>query len=223
MSRVAMVAVVLFALIGGFSATMLFGAGKADAAEGRIATVNIVELLQDQLATQKYSDEREANRANSVAELQQMEEEMRRINGELQLLTAADQARGQRLYADLQQRQQVYRDVANRRTAEFQALSGRQAAAVYADIHRAASELAKDSGYSHVFVSRPGADIEETESLSAVIQGLLSRPAIMFPQGDDLTDRVRERLSIPRRPTEPAPDATPAGQGEGDEPDADQP
>ncbi len=215
-SRLAVVMVAAAALGVG----LLAGAGKGRAETTKIATVDVVELLQDMLQTPQYAGPRDANRNTSVAELAEMEDEMRRIDTELRMLTPADQARGQRLYSDLQQRQANYRDAAQRRSAEFQALSGQQAAEVYAKIHEAATAVAMAAGYTHVLASRDGAAIEDTDSLPAVIQGLLARPAMLFPAADDLTGKVRERLAIP---VSQAPGQSEPGAAEGNEGQPDQP
>lgn len=189
------------------------GAGAGRANESRIATVDVIEILQEMLRTSEYNDPREQTRQTSEEILKAMENEIRRLQGELQLVTPEERTRGQMLYNDLQQKQQQYRQVADQRVREFQALSGEQASAAYAKIYEAAVRIAKEAGYTHVIATRASATLDEKDTIAMVTQGILARPALLYPEADDLTGRVREALDY-EVPAEPTVEPTEPGAAE---------
>lgn len=191
------------------------GAGSGRANESRIATFDVIQILQEMLKTPEYFDPREELRANSEQELKNLQTAILRIRGELQLVTPEERAtRGQQLYNEMQQKQQEYEQVANQRLAEFQAYSGNQAAAAYEKIYNTAVGIAEKDGYTHVLATRAGAAMDEKESIATVTQGILARPALLYPAADDLTARVREALGY-EVPVE-EPDAVEGGAEEAD-------
>lgn len=197
---------------------MVTGAGSGRANESRLATVDVITLLQEMLRTPEYFDPREESKTRSEGELKQLENEVRRLDGELRLVTPEERARGQQLYNDLQAKQRQYQQLAEQRVREFQSLSGEQAAEAYARIHAAATRVGMREGYTHVLMSRPGAALEETDTITMVTQGILARPVLMFPEADDLTDRVRQELGYEVVPADSSDDggADPADSGSGE-------
>ncbi|GAB4384005.1 MAG: hypothetical protein Kow0022_05310 [Phycisphaerales bacterium] len=190
------------------------GAGTGRANESRIATVDVIQILQEMLRTPEYFDPREELRARSEQELKDLQNGILRIRGELQLVTPEERAtRGQQLYNEMQQKQQEYERTANQRLAEFQAYSGDQAASAYEKIYKTAVSIAEKEGYTHVLATRAGAAMDERESIATVTQGILARPVLMYPPADDLTARVREALGyeVPTdRPEAAEEDAQPS-------------
>lgn len=198
------------------------GAGTGRANESRIATVDVIQILQEMLRTPEYFDPREELRAHSEEELKNMQNGILRLRGELQLVTPEERAtRGQQLFNEMQQKQQEYERAANQRLAEFQAYSGNQAAAAYEKIFRTAVSIAEKEGYTHVLATRAGAAMDEKESIATVTQGILARPVLMYPAADDLTARVREALGYevptdrPAAAEEEAQPGEPAPAGDG--------
>lgn len=213
MSRFARAMVAGLCLAGAVGATLLAaGAGSGRANESRIATVDVIEILQEMLRTDTYEQPREQMRIASEQELKVLETDIRRLQGELQLITPDERTRGQLMYNDLQQKQNQYRLLADQRVREFQALSGEQAAAAYAQIYEAAVALATEAGYTHVLATRAGGVLDENETIAMVTQGILARPALMYPQGDDVTDRVRQKLGYEVPAHEPAQSQPAPGQ-----------
>lgn len=188
------------------------GAGVGRANESRIATVDVIEILQEMLRTDEYEQPREQMRIASEGELKTLENEIRRIQAELQLVTPEERTRGQLMYNDMQQKQNQYRQLADQRVREFQALSGEQAAAAYAQIYQAAVAMATEAGYTHVIATRAGSTLDENETIAMVTQGILARPALLYPAGDDLTDRVRQKLGYEVPPDEPVQSEPGAGE-----------
>ncbi|KAA0216441.1 MAG: OmpH family outer membrane protein [Leptolyngbya sp. PLA3] len=200
--------------ISGVVGAMLLvaGAGAGRANESRIATVDVIEILQEMLRTETYESPREQMRLASEQELKTLETDIRRLQGELQLIPPEERARGQLMYNELQQKQNQYRQLADQRVREFQALSGEQAAGAYRQIYETAVALGTEAGYTHVLVTQAGAVLDEKETIAMVTQGILARPALLYPKADDLTDRVREKLGYQVPPDEPAQSEPEEGQ-----------
>ena len=201
------------------------GAGNGRyAAEQRTASVDIVGMLQEMLRTPDYAEPREAVREASIAELATMEDNLRRMSQELQLIPPTEQARGQALYGQLQQAQQQYQEASRIKSEEYLAFSGEQAAEVYTIIYAAVDAVAEREGYTHVFATRPGGVLDDTNNLNAVTQGMLARPLVRFPAEDDLTDKVRAEIGYEVPVDEPEAAEGDAGEtGEPDGDDGDQP
>ncbi len=171
------------------------GAGNRSVqADAPSATVDAFKLLQELLQTTEYAEPRDTAREAALAELAAVEADIQRMSQELQLIPQTEQARGQALYQQLQQRQQAYQGMSQQKSAEFMEFSGEQAAAVYKRIHEAVDIVAEREGYGMVFSTQAGGDLEITNSLNAVTQGIMSRPLMRFAMEHDLTDRVREEL-----------------------------
>jgi len=189
-----------------FGALALVTGAGTGRAESKSATVDTFGLLQEMLTTTEYAEPREAMRTAAVAELEALQGEIQRMDQELRLIPQTDQARGQALYQRLQQANQQYQQLSQQKQMEFMQISGTQAADAYAKIHAAANAVAEREGYTQVFSSRAGSEIDDINSLNSVTQGILSRPMLRFPAEDDLTDKVRAEIgyTLPEAPAEPA-------------------
>lgn len=221
MPRIARALIVGLCMTGAVGATLLAtGAGAGRANESRIATVDVIEILQEMLRTDSYEQPREQMRVQSEEELKTLENEIRRLQGELQLIPPEERTRGQMMYNDLQQKQNQYRQLADQRVREFQSLSGEQAANAYAQIYETAVALATEGGYTHVLATRAGGVLDEQETIAMVTQGILARPALLYPPADDLTQRVRDKLGYELPAAEPVqsePGSAEPGAGTGSE------
>lgn len=216
--------VVLVGVLAFAALALATGAGMSRIqADAPPATVDVFKILQELLQTPEYADPRDAARDAALAELSAVEANIKRMSEELQLIPQTEQARGQALYQQLQQQQQVYQGLSQQKSAEFMEFSGQQAAAVYKRIYDAVDIVAEREGYGTVFSTQSGGDIEITNSLNAVTQGIVSRPLIRFSMDHDLTQLVREEIGyevpvLEEQTVEPDAQATPEPVEDGGQP-----
>lgn len=180
--------------------------------DSRIATVDLLTLLEDQLQTEDYKPGRDAFRTEWESRIEAVRQRLQRIETEIQMLTPAD-PNFRQLQQQYQQSGYEFQQLSRDATIAFDQFNAEQAAEAYETLHENAAALAEGLGYSHLYVSRQSGEIVERGNLATVTQEILARSVVISPEGDDLTDRLRERLSIPT-PPEPVD----AASGAGDEP-----
>jgi Skp family chaperone for outer membrane proteins len=165
--------------------------------EHRVATVDILQLVEDMLQTEDYKPQREEFRSEWEERINQIVTELEQIQTEAEMMTQNDPGLMQ-----LQQRYQQlagqYQQLQQQAGLEFNQFSAEQAADAYAELHTEAAALGEELGYSHVIASRRSSEILDRANLATVTQEMLARPAVLSPESHDLTERLRERLDIPR-------------------------
>lgn len=184
----------------------------------KVGTVDALALLREMLNSDAYGPARETMQKEAEARLQQGDEELRRLNTELELLPQGD-PRGQQLRQQLQQGFQLLQQQGQQEAAAFQQFSAGQATDAYRQILEAVRGVADEKGYTHVLTTRAGDTPDRSDNPAGVIQEILSRPVVVSPLSDDLTPAVRERLALPV-PSEPGAaegEAAPAAPAEGAE------
>lgn len=190
-------------------------AAQGDApAPFRVATVDILSLLEDSLQTEAFKPARDQFRGEWEQRMSALQSSIERIEAELRMALPTDPGT-RNLQQRYQQSMYEYQNMQQQARFEFDRLSAEQAAEAYNDLHRAADEMARDLGYSHLVATRHAGEITDRNNLATVTQEILARPLIFMPEADDLTARLREKLSIPVRPKgeaadqlEPTPAAT---------------
>lgn len=170
----------------------------------RVATVDMLELLEDLLQTPDFKPDRDEFRGDWEERIGDMQNALAQIEGELRMASPTDPGTRQ-----LQQRYQQmgfqFQQMQRQASMEFDRFSAEQAATAYTTLHAEASALADEMGFSHLIASRSKGEITDRSNLATVTQEILARSMIVSPEGDDLTAQLREKLSIPVRP-EPAED-----------------
>lgn len=199
----------------------VWGDFQPDAApQTRIATIDLLGLLEDMLQTDAYKPNRDEFRGEWETKIKDMQNSLAQIEGELRLASPTDPNTHQ-LQQRYSQTGYQYQQMQRQAGMEFDRFSADQAASAYAVLHSEASALADELGYTHLIVSRRTGEIADRGSLATVTQEILARTVVRAPAGDDLTERLREKLSIPVRP---ASTAEPASAEPGtDMPDTDAP
>ena len=212
LAGIALAAVALFA-----SATVSGSRQDGNSASNGIATVDLLTLLEDMLQTEDFKPARDAYREEWETRLDALQTQLQQIETELRMSSPQDPG----VRALQQQYQQTgfeFQQVQREAAMGFDQFNAEQAAEAYQTLHAEAKALADSMGYSHLMVSRQEGEITERGNLATVTQEILARPVVLAPDADDLTARLREKLSIPVPPepetlpemTEDAPDATDA-------------
>lgn len=171
------------------------------AAEQRLATVDIFRAVRLSMASDAVDEAREAKEQELRGRLEELNQRIGQHEQKLQNLAPGDpdlpptQAAYQ---ADLRQMNLLQQQV----QAEFGTFMSQQGTDAYIRAHQAATELARERGYTHLFASslnlgslrgEAGFDIENMTQLS---QEVLARPVLMAPEADDLTDELIDKLGL---------------------------
>ncbi|USN99613.1 MAG: hypothetical protein H6810_02820 [Phycisphaeraceae bacterium] len=174
----------------------------------RVATIDMLSLLEDMLQTDTFKPDRDQFRDGWAQRIQGLEDQLSQIENELRLATPTD-PNVQQLQQKYQQTGYQYQQTQQQASMEFNRYSADQAATAYSTLYQEAAAMAKELGYSHLVASRRDGEIADRGNLATVTQEILARTMIVAPEADDLTDRLREKLAIPHRPApEAAQDVT---------------
>lgn len=172
----------------------------------RYATVDLLSLLEDMLQMDDYKPDRDAYRLGWEERIEEAQAQIQQVETELRM-SAPNNPNIRTLQQQYQQLGYNFNQLRNEAGMGFDQFNAEQAAEAYQRLHTEAFDLAKALGYTHLFVSRPGGEITERGNLATVTQEILARPIAMTPEGDTLTDRLRERMAIPVPPEPTEEDA----------------
>jgi len=205
-------AVVLIIAFAAFSPKVMGSRQSASAASQKIATVDLLSLLEDMLQTDDYKPGRDAYRAEWETRITDVQSRIQQVETELRMSAPTD-PNVRVLQQQYQQFGYEFNQIRNEAGLGFDKFNADQAAEAYELLYTEAVSLAKALGYSHVFVTRTGGEITERGNLATVTQEILARPLALAPEDDTLTARLRERMQIPV-PPEPEAEGEAAGDGE---------
>ncbi len=164
----------------------------------RVASIDMLSLLEDYLRIDEFKPDRDALRAEWETRLADTQQILSGLEGELRMATP--QTPGvQQLQQRYQQTAYQFQQLQREASMAFDRFSAEQAADAYAVLYDSAVELAQERGYSHLIASRQSGEIDDRNNLSTVTQEILARPVMLAPEGHDLTAVLRDRMSIPEQ------------------------
>ena len=171
----------------------------AKQADGVIATVDVVTLIDDMMNSDRFMPERKAKElelnAQYLEPLQAQASDLEARFNEAQ--ASGDQAAMQAIqieYNALQQQAQVAQGNFSRELEVYVADQFKQA---FAAVRDSAAAVAEELGFEYVLTSGdPEADFAEESPLSVVRTQAFTRTVVMKPEGTDITDDVREDLNL---------------------------
>lgn len=205
--------------IGVLALVLGLRAAPAQDSGQRIASADVLSLVEEVLRTDAYADVRIARETELVETMQGMQLEIQTKTQQLQAMLPGDPA-GQQLYTELQALQLQAQQFQQASLESFQQLGADQAKEVYATVREATSRVAQREGFAYVIANREGVDMGAATSLTAVTQEILARPMAVGADRYDLTAKVRDEMGLP----EPGAEAEAAeAAGEAAEEAADQP
>jgi len=199
---------------------VLGSAVQSDGEPHRVATVNIMTLLEDYLRTEGFKPDRDAFRSEWETRLGDAQSALQQIENELRMAQPND-PNAMQLQQRYQQTAYQFQELQRQASMAFDRFSANQAADAYAQLHEQAVALAEERGYSHLIATRHSGEIDDRGNLSTVTQEILARPMMLAPEGHDITAVLRERMDIPEAPDDAAdPTAAEAGPEVGNEGDS---
>jgi len=185
----------------------------------RIATVDILSVVERMVSSDKYKADRKVNDDEQLKSFQPLAEEIQKIQEEAKdLKEESEKYKGlSAKFAEVKPKYDQARQNAANIVEKFNTL---QVAEVYRLVLDAANTMATTSGYTHVIASKGGAPTIASTNIPGAVQEMLARPVIKGVAADDLTERLIKELNLenvvvtpPAAVGVPATGAAPAGGG----------
>ncbi len=197
-TRIGLIVAACAAVVLGLSLRTTTAQATTEDGRGMIATVDVVQLLEEMLQAPEYLEPREALRADIQDELAAGEQQLIALETQLTAMTDRSSPEFQQGVMQFQQLQQSLQDMTQAKAAEYDQSSARQAVAIYGRVSAAADTVGQRLGYRYVIASRPtDAEMNPEEGFSAIAQQVLARPMVFGAENDDITSAVRAELGLP--------------------------
>lgn len=180
------------------------------AEEHRVATVDILLLLQRLMQTDEYLPQREAVSEEWSNRIQGAQANLDKLEAEIRLLSPND-PRSMALRQQYQQSAQQLQQLSQQGQQAFQSMTAEQASSGYTRIRDRARQMATEWGYSHLIASRTEVDFSGVTNLPGVTQEILARPVLLSPPGDDITEAIAEAMNLPELEDDEPAESTEAG------------
>ncbi len=199
---------VVLLLLGVGVLTLVLGLRAVPAQDSgqRLASADVLTLVEDVLRTGTYADPRMELETELVGQMRDMQAQLQFMSQQLQSMQPGD-PQGQQIYNTMQAKQAELQQFQQSSLERFQQLSADQAKETYAMVRAATSVVAEREGFSHVIANRASAEIGEAPTLTAVTQEILARPMAVGSDRNDLTPMVRAELGLPEPGSEPEANA----------------
>ncbi|HYF13484.1 MAG TPA: OmpH family outer membrane protein [Phycisphaerales bacterium] len=172
-----------------------FAQGGPAPASVRIATVDVLAVVERMILSPKYAPAREKLQSERSEELRELSDRMRALETRARDMKPETEefktlaAEFQGIEATFQQRQQAAH-------GELEALNVKDLTDAYRDVFNAAHELARTQGYTHVIATRAGEPVFRSNNAAGVVQEMIARPVLVGVPGDDITQRLVEKLNL---------------------------
>lgn len=188
-------------------------AGSGSVAPVRIATVDVLSLVERMVTSERYASARQTNVNTQAKMLEDERNKLGPVATEAQAAMQKAVAESQGLKdgdPKLEELKKTFQDAQNKmqglqqqegelqRKAQdsVESFNTQQVGEVYSLVMAAAQELATKNGYSHVLASRNGSVTIRSNNVPGAVQEILARPVVVGIAGDDLTERVADALKI---------------------------
>lgn len=189
----------------------------ASSAVPRIATADVLGVVEKLFFSDKYRPAREATVAEANKKLQPYLTTEQDLRGQIMQLAPED-AKRQELMRAYQANEQARQGVQQDEQQRIEQFNTQQLIEAYHLVSDAAAELASKRGYTHLFATKH----ELSPNLNAIpsaVQEMLGRPVILYDKGNDLTEELVKQFKVenvvvgqqPQGPAQPMPQP-PAGE-----------
>lgn len=191
-------------------------AGSARSADApRIATVDVLSLVERMIATDQYKSQRDAFEMEEAKKLQPLAEELKKMQDEAKDLKE-ESDRFKALNKTFLEKNATFQQLRGDATAQLEAFNTRQVGEAYRLILDAATQMADSQGYTHVIASKAGPISLASKNIPGAVQEMLARPVVKGVAADDLTERLMkslklENVTLPSAAAAPVKPQTPGG------------
>jgi hypothetical protein len=163
----------------------------------RAATCDIVKVTSKLAETERFTGRVSARQQQLREQFEPMDREVRELAEKVRALGPdAKGPEAERLIGELNQKGAALQRAAQAADQELAQLATSVSFEAYKQAVAATDLIAEKRGYSHVFATRAIDEAQAPTNLQQFSQGLLARPLVRFPQGDDITLDVLAELKL---------------------------
>jgi len=184
-------------------------ASPTSAASARLATVDTLRIVRGIMSSTDYAEERQDLREELMPQVQALEQTLQRLATEYENADPSDPGLRQK-QAQYQQTLQQYQQVTQQANTRLNQRSAEQALRAFRTVRDETQALADELGYTHVLNATARYDEMGAGNSNAAMQEILARQVLVWPESDDLTERVMDRLGV-EDPSEPQEVPAPGG------------
>lgn len=209
--------VVSLGVVGAIGAAGLLGAwsqeAKPDAparqpAAVRIATADVLGLVERMVMSERYRPAAEAFMNEQNGKLKPLEEELDAMQKRGATL-APGSPDLEALGKQFDQKRDEYQRARQEAFAKIDAFNTGQVREAYRLVLEAVDQLSQQLGYTHVLASRTGSPTIRSDNVNGALQEMLARPVAKSDPADDLTDRLIRQFKLENVKVEETPRASP--------------
>lgn len=188
------------------AAAPVFGMPETQDGTMKLATVDILKIVEKYVKSDRYAPAREAFNKDLTAQLEKLRGELESLRTQIQS-SPQNAPETQGLIQNFQQRGQEFDMERQKAMAASDEFNARQIAEAYRLVAEIVLAHAQTGGYTHVLASRGGPATLKSTNIAGTVQEMLARPLVKGNLADDLTKGVLDELKLPDIDDEPA--ATP--------------
>ncbi len=192
------------------AATATGNAAPVRMQEQRLATINVFQVVEKMVQSDRYKPAREAMMKEYQDKLDAPKREIESLVKDI-IAAGQDSEKGKALIPQYQARKREADQLEQELQGKAAEFNTQQLGEAYRIVVETANQLAEKGGYTHVIASRGvAAEPLHSTNVAAAVQEILARPMVKFPSADDLTDAVAKELKVDLVKTEsdaPAPGA----------------
>jgi Skp family chaperone for outer membrane proteins len=171
----------------------------------RVATCDVYQLVERMVEGAPYEPARTAEAERAKTLLAPLEEELGKLQKELEAANSQDPA-AQAKFKTFQTKRDDYTSKRQAAEESYRGLVTGQFGDAYAKVCAETKKTANSLGYGYVVAQKKG-DIK-ARNPQQLVEEFLSRPMPVSPDGADITEQVRAALKLPEKAAVPA--TTPA-------------
>ena len=161
----------------------------------RIATVDVLSLVERMISTDQYKSQRETFELEEAKKLQPLAEELKKMQEEAKDLKEESE-RFKTLNKSFLEKNASFQQLRTDATAQLETFNTRQVGEAYRLILEAATQMADSLGYTHVIASKSGSVSLASKNIPGAVQEMLARPVVKGVAADDLTERLVKALKL---------------------------
>lgn len=182
----------------------------------RVATVDMLKIVEKMVKSDRYSPAREAFNKELTTRLESMAGDLQSLRAQIQA-SPQNAPETQTLVQNFQARGQEFEQARNEAANRSDEFNARQIAEAYRLVAETVDARARQAGYTHVLATRSGPPVLKSGNIAGTVQEMLARPVVVGEPADDLTKMILDEFKLPdadEEPAAPAPAESPAPAAE---------
>jgi hypothetical protein len=179
----------------GWSASTIAQDGRQTVAAPRIATVDVLGLVERMLAGDRYRPAQEEFLRQENDRLRPLADELEAMERRGRTLPPGSPEL-ENLGREFDRKQEEFQEARAAAFARIEAYNAGQVREAYRQVMEAIDAMAAELGYTHVIASRTGDPTIRSQNVPGALQEILARPVAKASPADDLTERLIRKFGL---------------------------